>query len=139
MYVWGLTGYRSVPRYITGPKTCPSQRCPHLAVPHGDTDVPRPCVPPLRDAMSCTSTHTPVCPHVLPALADELDDAVLHGDGVEAAVGGAGSHLVQQPLHHPLVSGEAPEVELQVMAVHLHLLQPEAPQCPQPHTLQQRL
>lgn len=117
----------------------PSQRCPHLAVPHGDTDVPCPCIAPLCDATSCASTHAPVCPHVLPALADELDDTVLHGDRVEAAVGSAGGHLIQQPLDHPLVSSKAPEVELQVMAVHLHLLQPKAPQRPQPHTLQQRL
>ena len=38
-----------------------------------------------------------------------------------------------------LISHEAPQVELQEVAVHLHLLQPEAPEGAQPHALQQRL
>ena len=39
----------------------------------------------------------------LTPLTDDLDDALLHGGGVEAAVGGAGHDLVQEEVDQVLV------------------------------------
>ena len=52
-------------------------------------------------------------------VADDLDHRGLHEGEVEAAVEGRGEHLLQQLLHHRLVSHEPPQVQLQVVAVHL--------------------
>lgn len=89
--------------------------------------IPLPDMPPALLCSTVIQSQAPVPPHlcinpcprvfpgcsqVLPTLTDELDDAVLHRDRVKAAVGSTGSHLIQQPLHHTLVSSKAPEVEL---------------------------
>lgn len=47
MYVWGVIGYRSLPRYITGPKTCSPLR-----------DVPTWLCP-----MVTQMSHVPASPH----------------------------------------------------------------------------
>lgn len=57
------------------------------------------------------------------SLTDDLDHTLLHRCGIQAAVGGAPHYLVQQEVHEVLVGDEAPQVHLQVVAVHLDLLQ----------------
>lgn len=76
---------------------------------------------------------------VLPAFADDLNHALLHGDGVKAPVSRTAHNFVQQKMHQVLVRNEAPEVELQVVAVHLDLLQAEASERPQADALQESL
>ena len=105
---------------------------------------PPPSLPPRHYTPRLTPHPSDPCvpsplPHPSPPLADDLDDALLHGGGVQAAVGGASHNLVQQEVGEVLVGHEAPQVHLQVVAVHLDLLQAEAAEGPQPHALQERL
>lgn len=75
----------------------------------------------------------------LTPLTDDLDHTLLHGGGIQAAVGGAPHYLIQQKVHEVLIWDKAPQVHLQVVAVHLDLLQPVAAKGAQADTLQERL
>ena len=56
---------------------------------------------------------------------DDLDHTALHGDRVEAAVDRTGHYLIQQECHQVLVRDKSPQVNVQVVGVHLHLLKTE--------------
>lgn len=73
------------------------------------------------------------------SLTDDLDHTLLHRCWIQAAVGGAPHYLIQQEVHEVLVGDEAPQVHLQVVAVHLDLLQPVAAERAQADALEERL
>lgn len=73
------------------------------------------------------------------ALTDDLDHTLLHRCGIQAAVGGAPHYLIQQEVHKVLIGDEAPQVHLQVVAVHLDLLQAVAAERAEADTLQEGL
>lgn len=73
------------------------------------------------------------------SLTDDLDHTLLHRRRIQAAVGGAPHYLIQQEMHEVLVGDEAPQIHLQVVAVHLDLLQPVAAERAQADTLEERL
>lgn len=75
----------------------------------------------------------------LASLTDDLDHALLHRGRIQAAVGGAPHYLIQQEVHEVLIGDKAPQVHLQVVAVHLDLLQPVAAEGAQADALQECL
>lgn len=70
---------------------------------------------------------------------DDLDHTLLHRCRVKAAVGGAPHYLIQQEVHEVLVRDKAPQVHLQVVAVHLDLLQAVAAKRAEADTLEEGL
>ena len=75
----------------------------------------------------------------LSSITNDFDDAGFHGGGVDAAVDGAGHDFVEQKGDQVLVGDKSPEVEVQVVSVHLHLLKPEPAERSQPDALEERL
>lgn len=82
------------------------------------------------------SQLTPTC---LTALADDFNHALLHRGRIQAPVGGAAHYLIQQEVHQVLVGDKAPQIHLQVVAVHLDLLQAVAAEGAQADALQEGL
>lgn len=68
---------------------------------------------------------------------DDFDHTLLHRRRVQAAVGTAPHYLIQQEVNKVLVGNEAPQVHLQVVAVHLDLLQPVTAKYSQADALQE--
>lgn len=96
----------------------------------------------LSGVVICSPKHPSGLPAPLVALTpltDDLDHALLHRRRVQAAVGGAPDDLVQQEMHEVLVGDEPPQVHLQVVAVHLDLLQPVSAEGAQADALQECL
>lgn len=54
-------------------------------------------------------------------------------------MGGAAHDLIQQEMHEVFIWDEAPQVHLQVVAIHLDLLKPVAAKRAQPDALQESL
>lgn len=72
-------------------------------------------------------------------LTDDFDHTLLHRCRIQAAVGGAPHDLIQQEVYKVFVGDKAPQVHLQVVAVHLDLLQPVAAERAEADTLEECL
>lgn len=78
-------------------------------------------------------------PLSLSTLTNDLNHTVLHGHGIKASVGRAAHNLVQQEMHQVLIGDKAPEVKLQVVTVHLDLLEAKTPKSTKADALQESL
>lgn len=67
-----------------------------------------------------TNTHKE---YLSPSITYDIYDAVLHRDGVCAPMDHTRHHLVQEERHEILVRDEAPEIKVEVVRVHLDLLE----------------
>ena len=78
-------------------------------------------------------------PPLSPLITNDLHHTGLHQlwGLLQAPVQGWPQYLVKQVMDHGFILHEPPQVELQVVAVHLHLLQPIPAEGFQPHALQQ--
>ena len=70
---------------------------------------------------------------------DDLNHAGFHRNGIETTLQRAPYHLIQQHTAQALVTYKAPQVKLQVLAVHLNLLQTIPSESAQTNTFQERL
>ena len=73
------------------------------------------------------------------SFAYDFDNGGFHGHGIQTSISRGRDNLVQETIHDILIGHESPQIQLQIMSVHLDLLQTVTRESPQPHALEESL
>ena len=73
------------------------------------------------------------------SFAYDFDNGGFHGHGIQTSISRRRDNLVQETIHDILIGHESPQIQLQIMSVHLDLLQTVTRESPQPHALEESL